>query len=70
MNHPDRQTSPHASPDEPQLPDMGNEPTWETIVRLPSRVLFVSVALVQIAVEMAVTAAQDILAHYSGRNSD
>jgi hypothetical protein len=42
------------------MADAAVVPVWATVARFPSRVLFVGVALMQIAVEMAVTAAQDL----------
>jgi hypothetical protein len=53
-------TSPRHRPDDPPAVDAAVVPVWATVVRFPSRMLFISVALVQIAVEMAVTAAHDL----------
>jgi hypothetical protein len=53
-------TSPRHRPDDPPSVDAAVVPVWATVARFPSRMLFITLALVQIAVEMTVTAAYDL----------
>jgi len=53
-------TAPRQRPDDPAPVDVAALPVWATVARFPRRVLFIGVALVQIAVELAVSAAQDL----------